>query len=251
MRVRFSGSVPKDPGSPESNEDKLAFSEDGSRLALCDGASESFDSKAWASILAMKFAQDPKVDQDWVASALSDYNSLHDFATMSWSKQAAFERGSFATLLGVEEDAAHQSVDILAIGDSTALLASGESLVAAWPFSDPERFRERPTLLSTISANNGFVGIGGFWTESGTTFHLAGIEEPILICMTDALSEWALRQALPGGKGLGELLSISTEEDLRVLVERERAEKRMKIDDSTLILLTFGFKRENDGLPVA
>jgi hypothetical protein len=251
MRVRFSGSIPKEPGSPESNEDKLAFSKDGSRLALCDGASESFDSKAWASILARKFVQEPKVDQDWIAAAISEYSSLHDFASMSWAKQAAFERGSFATLLGVEEDASHQSADILSIGDSAALLVSGESLVAAWPFSDPDKFRERPTLLSTISANNGFIGMGSFWTESGTTFHLGGVEDPLLVCMTDALSEWALRQALPGGQGIGELLSVSTEEDLRVLVERERAEKKMRIDDSTLIVLSFDFTRESDGLSVA
>ena len=57
--------------------------------------------------------------------------------------------------------------------------------------------------------------------------------------MTDALGEWALKQALAEDSGFIELLSLQTEEELAELVLRERAAKRMYIDDSTLLVLSF------------
>lgn len=250
MKREFSGTVPKELSCPEANEDKFAFSEDGGRLALCDGASESYDSKLWADLLARRFISDPKVRPEWVASALAEYSGAHDFASMSWSKQAAYERGSFATLIGVEYFIEHHAVEVLAVGDSIALLADGDKLVQGWPFNDPEMFKERPTLLATVAGHNDFIGVSGFWTSHGRTFHLEGLNAPKLLCMTDALGEWALREALSGGAGFVELLSMESEEHLSELVIRERAKKRMRVDDSTLLVLSF--EREvKDGLPIA
>jgi len=250
MKREFSGTVPKDPGCPEANEDKFAFSDDGKRLALCDGASESYDSKLWADLLARRFISDPKVSPEWVAAALAEYSAAHDFQSMSWSKQAAFERGSFATLIGVEYFGEHHAVEVLAIGDSIALLTNSGKLIRGWPFEDPEKFKERPTLLATVSGHNDFIGVGGFWTSHGRTFHLEGLEAPRLLCMTDALGEWALKEALSGGAGFTELLSMQSEEQLFELVLRERSEKRMRVDDSTLLVLSFE-RGKKDGLPVA
>lgn len=249
MKREFSGTVPKDPSCPEANEDKFAFSEDGRRLALSDGASESFDSKLWADLLVQKFIADPKVSPEWVASVLAEYSVAHDFQSMSWSKQAAFERGSFATLIGVEQFEEHNAVEVLSIGDSIALLTDGGKLIRGWPFENPEKFKERPTLLATVAGHNDFIGVSGFWTIHGKTFHLEGLTNPRLICMTDALGEWALKEALAGRSGLTELLLIQTEEQLSELVSRERSERRMRVDDSTLLVLSFerGMK---DGLPV-
>ncbi|OJT40552.1 hypothetical protein [Serratia plymuthica] len=239
MKQEFSGTVPKDPECPEANEDKFAFSVDGRRLALCDGASESFNSILWANLLAHRFVADPKVNPEWVTSALVEYSAAHDFYSMSWSKQAAYERGSFATLVGVEQFEEHNALEILAIGDSIAMVVDGEKLIRAWPFEDPEKFKERPTLLATIAGHNDFVGSGNFWTRHGKTFHLKGLTEPRLLCMTDALGEWALKAALASDPSFIELLSLQTEGQLAELVLRERTAKRMRIDDSTLLILSF------------
>ncbi|PLR52621.1 hypothetical protein [Chimaeribacter arupi] len=239
MKQEFSGTVPKDPECPEANEDTFAFSKDGRRLTLCDGASESFNSKLWADLLARKFITDPKVSPEWVTSVLVEYTAAHDFQSMSWSKQAAYERGSFATLVGVEQFEEHRTVEILAIGDSLTMLVDGGKLICAWPFDDPEKFKERPTLLSTLPGHNKFVGDSNFWTRHGKTFYLEGLAQPRLLCMTDALGEWALKQALAEDAGFIELLSLQTEEQLAELVLKERAAKRMRIDDSTLLVLSF------------
>lgn len=239
MKLEFSGTVPKDPECPEANEDKFAFSEDGRRLALCDGASESFNSKLWADLLARQFIADPKVNREWIASVLAEYSAVHDFPSMSWSKQAAFEKGSFATLIGVEQFEEHQAVEILAIGDSITMLIDCGKLIRTWPFDNPEKFKERPTLLATLTAHNDFVSGSSFWTQHGKTFYLEKLTQPKLLCMTDALGEWALKRALANDPGFIELLSLQTEEQLAEIVQKERAKKRMRIDDSTLLVLSF------------
>ncbi|AJZ59882.1 hypothetical protein OI25_2923 [Paraburkholderia fungorum] len=250
MRQEFAGSVPKEPRSPEANEDVLALSDSANRFALSDGASDSFNSKLWAKLLANRFIADPGVSPQWVDGALADYEAAHDVASMSWSKQAAFERGSFATLLSGEYVPDHHAVELLAIGDSVALLVDNDRLVCAWPFDDPDRFHERPSLLSTVRRHNGFLEAGDFWTQHGTTLHLDKLAAPRLLCMTDALGEWALRSVRDNGDGLRELASLRSEEQLTELVLRERAQKRMRIDDSTLLVLSF--ERETcDGLSVS
>ncbi|RAS19540.1 hypothetical protein [Paraburkholderia bryophila] len=250
MRQEFAGSVPKEPGSPEANEDALAIPDGSNRFALSDGASDSFDSKLWAKLLANRFVDDPGVSPAWVACALAGYEAAHDISSMSWSKQAAFERGSFATLLGGEYLADHHAVELLAVGDSVALLIDDEQLVSAWPFDDPDRFQERPSLLSTIRRHNGFLDAGDFWTRHGTTLHLNKLNVPRLLCMTDALGEWALRSARDNGDGLRELASLRSEEQLAELVLRERAAKRMRVDDSTLLVLSFE-REARDGLSIS
>lgn len=248
MRLLFSGSCPKDPLGSDINEDRWAFDKARRALALCDGASESFDSSVWAQILADKFVADTAVTPDWLSVAVNDYVIRHDFAAMSWSRQASYERGSFSTLLGVEHDTEHQTIEILAVGDSLAVLTSGPSVVACWPFSDPLRFKERPTLFATLPEHNVFVSGSDFWTTHGAVFDLRTLESPRLLCVTDALGEWLLRQTQSAGDGLERLLAIDTESDLVSLVVEERLAGRMRIDDSTLLVAAFDDGDEPNGL---
>lgn len=250
MRILFLGSCPKDQNSCDVNEDRWAFSEQMGTIALCDGASESFDSSVWAQILADKFVTDPAVTPEWVAAALAEYVSLHDFAAMSWSRQASYDRGSFSTLLGVQHILENGTVEILAAGDSLAVLTDGERFVTSWPYSDPASFRSRPTLFATLSEHNTFVSAGHFWTTHGIHFDLSALESPRLLCVTDALGEWLLRQTISGGDGLARLLALTTEKQLVQLVIEERASGRMRIDDSTLIVAAFDKGEESDGLPL-
>ena len=251
MRADFAGSCPKDLAEPESNEDKFVLSEDGSRLALCDGASESYDSRMWATQLASQFVEDPKFDVEWMHRAVVAFNTAHDFEAMSWSKQSAFERGSFSTLLGVEHDASNGVLDVLAIGDCIALLLDGDGLVEAWPFGDPERFKEHPTLLATLPAHNAFISELGFWTASHTTWRLDRCKSPRVLCLSDALAEWALRGADRGTARLSQLAAMKSEQQLCDLVVAERSAKELRVDDSTLLVLSFASSSSADAVPDA
>ena len=169
---------------------------------------------------------------------------------MSWSQQSAYERGSFSTLLGIDFDPIHRAVDVLAIGDCLALLVDEGRFIEAWPISDPERFKDHPTLLATLEKHNGFISDAGFYEKTVKTFHLNKYVNPRIYCMTDALGEWALRHALASTDGLQRLACLTTELELCDLVVEERSAKRMRVDDSTLIILSFGALPICDGLSV-
>lgn len=249
MRALFSGSCAKEPDRPEANEDAYAFSADGQRIALSDGASESYDSQLWARLLVTKFAEHPGFDAEWLHAAVSDYLREHDFAMMSWSQQLAFERGCFATLLAAEHDALACRVNLFAVGDSVALLFDEAALVRAWPLDTPERFRDRPTLLCTLRGHNKFTNEAGFYESSRATIDLLDLKNPTLLCMTDALGEWTLRMSRDEPERLIELLAIRADEQLTRLVISERKAKRMRVDDSTLIILRFDSGEDGHGLP--
>jgi hypothetical protein len=91
MKVLFAGQVPKEPSFPDAIEDAYKLAPDDGRIAVSDGASESFDSKTWANLLAERFVQHPQLSQRWLDDAISDYLSEFDQPKMSWSKQASFE----------------------------------------------------------------------------------------------------------------------------------------------------------------
>lgn len=249
MRALFAGSCAKEADRPEANEDAYTFSPDGQRLALSDGASESYDSRIWARLLADKFAADPTFGERWLQEAIGAYQAEHDFAAMSWSQQFAFERGCFATLLGVDHQSETDRLRLLGVGDSIALLLDGAELVWAWPLDDPERFRERPTLLSTLGQHNDFARAPEFDQESRAEVALSSLADPTLLCMTDALGEWSLRMAKEDPARLARLRSVSTEAELADIVLAERASKRMRVDDSTLAILRFDAAEDDGGLP--
>lgn len=251
MKKEFAGTCPKDLQEPGLNEDQFCFSDDGLRLGLCDGASESYNSQLWAKIISQKFAVDPKFGPEWLSDALGAYIAAHDFPSMSWSQQSAYERGSFSTLLGIDFDSLHRAVDVLAVGDCLALLVDEDRFIEAWPITDPERFKDHPTLLATLAQHNDFIAETGFCEKTVKTIHLNEYVNPRLYCMTDALGEWALRHALANTDGLARLSSLTTEQELCELVVEERAAKRMRVDDSTLIILSFGDLPTSDGLPVS
>jgi hypothetical protein len=57
--------------------------------------------------------------------------------------------------------------------------------------------------------------------------------------VTDALGEWLLRQNQCGGDGLEKLLAIASEEEFINLIVEERSAGRMRVDDSTLMVMAF------------
>jgi hypothetical protein len=238
MKCEFIGTCPKDLSEPESNEDKFAVSDDGLVLALCDGASESYNSKLWAKMLSEKYISDTNLTPDWIRNAVDAYVAEHDFANMSWSKQAAFERGSFATLLGVKRSVEYNNVEVLAVGDCIAFLVDEDRLIDSWPFSDPEQFKNRPTLLSTLHELNRFASEEDFPANRTHVFNMQGLTAPRVFCMSDAVGEWALRLAQEE-QSIANWNDLLAQDRLETIVAEQRESRHMRIDDSTVIVLSF------------
>lgn len=184
MRVLHRWTVGKQVAEPRLNEDATACANVKGVYAVSDGASESFASRRWARILVARYARRPAIDEAWLAHAIGAYHAIFDRAAMSWSAQAAFDRGSFATLLGLRFGP--DDVSVLGIGDSLAVLDDGVEIRATFPYSEPEQFRANPLLLSTVRERNAAV-LGADFT---TYWRLVRTSK--LFSMTDAIGAWLL-----------------------------------------------------------
>src|SRR2546423_200297 len=125
LATLFTGTVPKHSAFPEANEDKLRTCDDRQVYVLSDGASESYNSLLWAEVVVDSWFRGPPLRSllRWVRNAIQQYESRSDRAKMSWSQEAAFERGSFASLLSVHWSR-ESSLRVSAVGDSIALLVA-------------------------------------------------------------------------------------------------------------------------------
>ena len=148
---------------------------------------------------------------------------------MPWHKEAAFDRGSFASLLGVTF--ADAAIRIDAIGDSIAALCDGTIRLDTFPYKTPEQFDEAPMLLCTDAAKNPFFGDGDLGGDYVCRWPYDGLHSPRLLCMTDALGHWLLSSEDTTAR----LLSVDSDEAFAQLVATEREAGRLRRDDTTLL----------------
>lgn len=222
-------SVAKRPDTP--NEDRWLCSSDGRFTAISDGASISYDPGPWADLLVKRFVEFPVLSREWLASAIESYASAYDRDSMPWMSQAAFDRGSFATLVGIAIDPTGAKLEATAVGDSILALVASGSLVAVMPYNSPDQFDAAPVLLSTSRFEN--KSAIALMTES----HVIQLPEAdvAILLMTDAIARWSLEES--ADQRLQRLASLSTDEEFSQLVEEERAAQRMRIDDTTLVII--------------
>lgn len=224
--------IAKDPEARK--EDYLAASDRLARYSVSDGASMSFDSAGWAKILACRFVRNPCLSTEWVAAAIAEFEAVHDREALAWNSQAAFDRGSFATLLGVTVDDASDTATITAIGDSIAVLVRDSCVVDSFPLQSAEQFAADPMLLSTMGQKNAFVQD---LLASGSTSRTWELDPATMVlCLTDALGAWLLCEGVVDER-LAALRRIRRTRDLRDLVDLETRAGRMRRDDATILVL--------------
>lgn len=230
MRLDLQATVPKRTDEP--NEDVCGTLPFRHRYALSDGATESFAPRQWAQVVVQTFLERQVVDRDWIRRAGTRYARNFDRETMSWSAQAAFDRGSFATLVGLALDTNRQTARVLAIGDSLAVLGDGSELRATFPYLSAEQFRQRPLLLATHLADNARLLAPGVLAQATVQWSLCGLHDPVLLLMTDALGAWLLSDS---AARWSRLLRLRNRVQFESLVRTERACGQMRRDDTTLL----------------
>jgi hypothetical protein len=211
------------------NEDARSVSTRLGVSALSDGASVSFDSAAWAKILVQRYARNPRFDRAWLSGAIAEFGKRYDRDSLPWMQQASFDRGSFASLLGVRHLGCGV-VHVLAIGDSIAVLCDGDLILSSFPYTSPAQFDERPQLLSTNSVENGFLD-----EIEPIRWNLAEYENPALLCMTDALGQWVLAHRDEEPSPISVLRSIKSLKRFKRFVADQRKAGRLRRDDTTLL----------------
>jgi hypothetical protein len=215
------------------NEDRWWVSRRKRVSALSDGASVSFDSATWARILVRRYARNPRFNRVWLDGAIAEFAKLYDRDNLPWMQQAAFDRGSFASLLGVTH-LGDGRIRVLAIGDSIAVLCNGDRVLSSFPYTLPEQFDQRPQLLSTNPAENVFLD-GLECDEISNIWNLDEYERPSLLCMTDALGQWVLTHREQEPSPVARLRQIRSCRAFKRFIATERAAGRMRRDDTTLL----------------
>lgn len=242
------------------NEDSWAFDEKLSKIAVSDGASESYNSKLWANLLCHQFInKEPLLEFDvWLNNVIYDYVSHHNLSNMSWTQVSAYERGSFATFIGVNINEFSNKLTTICIGDSVCLLfkeVKEEKLIKKKrnkklvrkifqtinfeyiPMYEIPDFSINPTLLSTNRALNNFI-----FQDNIREIILDEKHRYYLVLGTDAISDWLINQAkilVPGSPILSKILQYTKKQLANYIYQtviEKRNDKSMKVDDSTLII---------------
>jgi len=230
MRLDLQATVAKRLDEP--NEDVCGTLPFRHRYALSDGATESFAPRQWAQVVVQAFLDRQAVDRDWICRASARYARGFDRVKMSWIAQAAFDRGSFATLLGLTLDPGRRTAQVLGIGDSLAILGDSRGIQAKFPYQTAIQFRQRPLLLASHLANNARLLAPGAMAQATVQWSLRGLHDPVLLLVTDALGAWLLSDPAARWE---RLLRLRNRVQFDSLVRTERACGQMRRDDTTLL----------------
>ena len=239
--------TPKAGNRPEECEDasRVAYSvvADAARIALCDGASESAFSREWAEILCDAFVRRPldlsELDgpslAGWLEPCEQEWNQAVPWDRIPWHGEAKARAGALATLLALTVDLTPNSSGgfpwkAAAIGDCCLFVVRGGRLELAFPLEESSQFNNTPGLICSNPANN-----KGLWEQ---VRQLRGEIRAgdVVIFASDALAAWLLQECESNGKPWETLLSMDAEE-WEGWVQAQRAERSMRNDDTTLIII--------------
>ncbi len=225
--------MPKAPDIP--NEDTFRLSPRKNTFALTDGASISYDSAAWSRVVATHYVQHASISRGWLDECIAEFNRRHDRDNMPWHQQGAFDRGSFASLLGVRI-VPDKELQIVAIGDSIAVLCDGPQFSSSFPYQTAEQFDDPPLLLSSERSKNPLFKDDMLLEDKTCVWSLHHFTSPRLYCMTDALGQWLLARGCETTAAIERLNALQTHRAFERFVLAEREAKRLKRDDTTLLM---------------
>jgi hypothetical protein len=157
-------SLPKQGYRPDEYEDAGAHNTTATRLALADGASDSFESRLWAQALVQAFIDTPPAPQreallTWLAAPIQVWRQGIHWEHLPWYAEEKARRGAFATLLGAiftwpiadgpDAGGAVAQWQAMAVGDTCLFQVRGADLIACFPVAQAADFGTTPALLST------------------------------------------------------------------------------------------------------
>lgn len=227
-------------------EDAASWDDAARRVAVADGATETSFSGAWAEALVHAWTSRggprPLVAglPGWLDPLARAWSQGVPKAALPWYAQAKAEAGAAAAFVGLSLGQSASNGrgrwHALAIGDSCLfqLRPVGDELVLlrAFPVCDSRAFGRSPSLVVTnrqawprvIRAAR--AARGGY--RAGDAFILA----------TDALAHFLLSAHERGDPAWSALLARSTGGDLGQWVADLRAERRIRNDDVTAVIVT-------------
>tara|TARA_S200000501_G_C20723062_1_gene699343 strand:- start:27 stop:785 length:759 start_codon:yes stop_codon:yes gene_type:complete len=243
MRVKQVLTVPKEICYPESNEDFFNMHDSGFSCALSDGASESYDSKTWAKLLCQCFIRESKRKffgnfykhkqiKNLIGKSRFKFFEIFSKQSLSWSQQAAFDRGSFASLTGLVDHG--DSIEILSIGDSVALWQPTKESVNSHFLTETSDFVNQPLLISTKESSDNFFFMQEDIAWATKKIKKKEVYDGSIYLLTDAIAIKIL-DLIKNGEMLFALNVLRENySNFESWILSERRKKQIKIDDTTV-----------------
>jgi hypothetical protein len=229
---------PKDVCAPEEWEDGVLLDEANGVAIVLDGASSSFDARAWVRHLAGEFWDSPLEQWDaahlglWLGSVRLrwEHHAIERRAARrlpEYLDPPSLERQSGATFIAVRVVPGGGYWEGIAVGDACVFHVRCDDLLSADPIADPDAFEGAPGLVTTGSDESRPLRVASIpRRELRPGDHL--------VLASDAVSCWLLGEKRAWG-GVAAL----DQDRFAELVERERASARMQVDDATLVCCTW------------
>lgn len=232
--------LPKEGAGEEECEDAVAADAGSGRYAVADGATEAFDARRWARLLAEGWvaAETPVVTVEafgaWVAERGRALHESWDGRTLSWYAEEKARAGSFAAFVGLRlhEEERQLRAEVIALGDSCMVHLRGGALHCAMPVSDARDFNSTPPLVPSQAALQE-AALAKAVTDAGP------VEDgDVFLLLSDATAAWFLshgRQDEHLRARFDALLAEGRPEPLAELFREERRAGRIKDDDVAVV----------------
>jgi hypothetical protein len=235
--------LPKDVEYPEQNQDAWATDCLRGVAAIADGVATSLFARHWARILteaAIASPPDPDCQEtfrDWLQSCRETWSGRIDASRLAWFQKAKFREGAFSTLLWLMLvdppeicDASSCRLRGYAVGDSCLFLVREGQTLRAFPISNAVQLEASPMALGSVDLKH----------DDRVQFERIDEEcrpgDLVVLC-TDAVAEWAFREQEAGTPADWERFWDMPEDDWQREVAALRQQRRMRYDDTTMLLL--------------
>jgi hypothetical protein len=147
-------SLEKQGNRPHENEDAVVADAPSGRFAVSDGATESSESRAWATALAHAYVRQPPQPNafaSWHAGVRQEWKPPPVPESAPWYASLKRDEGAFATLLGLNvlptSNSRGWGLQAVAVGDSCLFVVRKDRIHVAFPISNPSGFKKQPKLI--------------------------------------------------------------------------------------------------------
>lgn len=217
-------------------EDAIAVDMQNCRFAVADGATEAFDARNWAQMLAQHWVQNQSAltaeeFREWVAAEGRELRDSWNGLSLSWYSEEKARTGSFAALVGVELDLKPDSPcwKAVALGDSCLIHCQRGMLLKSLPLSRSESFNSAPVLVASDPSMHE-ASMQSVVIDSGSCNN-----GDVLLLLSDGVASWYLERTEKNDFDPHEFLETTQDDELQKFFDGERFAGRMRNDDIAVL----------------
>jgi hypothetical protein len=238
-------------------QDSYSLNTEMSRVAISDGATQSFYSGLWSQILCSLYCSWPKLIShnqwtewndvaraQWIEEVNIKLGELKDSGKPSWIEclnGIKLKKDAFATFIGISLEDSY--LHGICIGDSCAMLVKQSPIDP-----DSEGCQEDHSITRIFpglwrhSFDSRTTGLSSYNSESNHLpefFHIpvpVGKEDYRILLMTDALAHYVIDMEHKGMSIISSLMSLSSQEEFAQYIDECR-KTGLANDDATLVIV--------------